>query len=73
MVDIYTKLMLAIIALTLVVLTAHDILHSARAQISFSRVQICDMQNCTGLFPYQANVTGRGVVTLWALPVASVR
>ncbi len=68
MIDAYTKWMLTVIALALTVIAAGELLHGARAQIGFSRVQICDVQNCAQLFPIQTSVQGRQV-TLWALPI----
>ena len=68
MVDAYTKWILTIIAVALAVIAADELLHSARAQIGFSRVQICDVQNCAQLYPIQTSVQGRQV-TLWALPI----
>jgi hypothetical protein len=68
MVDTYTKWMLTIIATTLVVLAANNVLHTAVAAQNFARVQICDQQNCMHLYPIPTNVQGR-TVTVWGLPV----
>jgi hypothetical protein len=72
MVDTYTKCILTIIAMALVVLAANKVTHTAFAQIGYARVQICDEQNCTGLVPIQQSVAGRTVIT-WGLPVVPSR
>ena len=72
MVDIYTKCVLTVIAAALVVLVASNGLRSAAAQAGFTRVQLCDEQNCTRLFPIAQNVNGR-TVTVWGLPVVPSR
>ncbi|MDB5403249.1 MAG: hypothetical protein QOD93_552 [Acetobacteraceae bacterium] len=69
MADRYTKSVLTIIAITLVVLAANNVTRTALAQINFARVQVCDEQNCTRLVPIQQSVQGRTVIT-WSLPVA---
>ncbi|MEA2733323.1 MAG: hypothetical protein QOF70_7798, partial [Acetobacteraceae bacterium] len=42
MTDRYTKSVLTIIAITLVVLAANNVTRTALAQINFARVQVCD-------------------------------
>jgi hypothetical protein len=60
------------IATALVILAANNLVQSATAQIGFSRVQICDEQNCARLFSIPQTVQGRTVVT-WGLPVVGTR
>jgi hypothetical protein len=69
MVDTYTRWMLTIIAATLIVLTANNVMHVARADIGYARVQICDERVCSELLPLAQRVDGRQV---WALPVVNV-
>jgi hypothetical protein len=71
MFDTYTKWMLTIIAITLIVIAVHDVIHTAVAQ-NFARVQICDPQNCMQLFPIATNVQGR-TVTVWGMPIVQSR
>jgi hypothetical protein len=72
MIDTYTKSVLTIIATALVVLTANNITRTALAQVGFSRVQVCDEQNCARLVPIQQSEQGRTVIT-WSLPVIATR
>jgi hypothetical protein len=72
MVDTYTKFILTIIALALVVISVDKITGTAVAQIGYARVQVCDEQNCTRLTPIPRNVSGRTEI-MWALPVVSTR
>jgi hypothetical protein len=67
MADRYTKWMLTIIATTLVVIAAHDVVYTAVAQ-NWARVQICDAQNCMDLYPVSTTVQGRTGI-IWGLPV----
>jgi hypothetical protein len=66
--DRYTKWMLGVIATTLTIIAANDLVHTAFAQIGFARVQICDERNCTQLFPITLPVQGRQAV-VWGVPV----
>jgi hypothetical protein len=68
MADTYTKFVLTIIATALVVLAVNNLTHTATAQTGVTRVQVCDEQNCVGLFPIRQTVQGRTVIT-WGLPV----
>ena len=72
MTDTYTKCILTIIAVALVVIGVERITGTATAQISYARVQVCDTQNCTDLVPIRQSVSGR-TETVWALPVVSLR
>ena len=72
MVDTYTKWMLTIIATALVIITANNIMHMARAEIGYARVQICDERNCAQLIPFNARGEGEWV-TMWGLPIVPAR
>lgn len=70
MIDRYTKCILSIIAVSLTVLAANNMVQAATAQINYARVQICDEQNCTRLIPVAQSIGGR-TVNIWSLPVAA--
>ena len=72
MVDTYTKCILTIIAITLVILTVDNATKPARAQIGYAKVQICDENNCSQLVPIPQIVQGRTVFT-WGVPVVPAR
>jgi hypothetical protein len=72
MADIYTKCVLTIIAVALVVIAANDVTGTALAAVGFSRVQICDEHHCARLFSIPQNVEGQ-TVAVWGLPVVPTR
>jgi hypothetical protein len=71
-VDLYTKCVLTVIAVALTVIAVHQVIPTVAAQSGSTRVQICDLQNCATLFPFQQNAGGRSYI-VYGLPVIPTR
>lgn len=74
MVDRYTKAVLTVIAIALVVIAVQNMVHSSAAQLSnagIQKVQICDPTDCASVTPHTIFFRGQTIKTYGLLVVPS--
>ena len=71
MIDVYSKCVLTVIAVALVFIAVMQMTSRATAQ-GFTRVQLCDTQNCINLIPIPQNIAGR-TYTVYGMPIVNTR
>jgi len=72
MIDVYSKCVLTVIAVALVFIAVIQMTSRAAAQTGFTRVQLCDTQNCINLIPIPQNIAGR-TYTVYGMPIVNTR